>query len=357
MRNYILKVRPMISILENVEKLGQDYVQTDDEDCAVVLNDLSWIIADFAEHAMTAVSAPVDRARFDSPHDGVRQWLAIYDVHPDIARPHLPFFHRLLDSMASPRGGPRMSLAPFLFDEDIVQELMEGVQVKPSKAAKTALDWQDTHESVFQYLSLSWPPEVAKTVSSHHLFRPREGEVIWLANEKFPAVPCPHGLRIVLDCFDANNSFCRVFQWPGKDRTALKNPWRKTVPCLSGESVVAVRAISKNGTVTIRRLLGWEALRLQGWDIDMWLPAEMDAFATDKLKHTQLLTSLAANMWSLFQYLPVLTATLACLPLQQCREEHVALMQRIKASQKRGNINSVSDTEATNEFAPSSDSD
>ena len=136
---YILKVRPMISVLENVEKLGQDYVQTDDQDCAIVLNDLSWIVDDFAEHAMTVVSAPVDRARFDSPHDGVRQWLAIYDVHPDIARPHLPFFHRVLDSMASPRGEPRMSLAPFLFDEDIVQELMEGVQVKPLKAAKTGL--------------------------------------------------------------------------------------------------------------------------------------------------------------------------------------------------------------------------
>ena len=129
----------MISVLENVEKLGQDCVQTDDQDCAVVLNGLSWIVDDFAEHAMTVVSALVDRARFDSPHDGVRQWLAIYGVHPDITRPHLPFFHRVLDSMASPRGEPRMSLAPFLFDEDLVQELMEGVQVKPLKAAKTGL--------------------------------------------------------------------------------------------------------------------------------------------------------------------------------------------------------------------------
>ena len=324
MRDHILRVRPKISILENVPALGRDYV----EEC-MTQNDLRYIEDEFSSNDMTVFSAAVDRKRYDSPHDGVRQWLAIVDIHPDLAKPFEQTWRSLLDNMQCPFDEARTPAHRCLFDEDVAERLMEGVHCRPGRD-QSKCDWKDYHEQAFQLLELPWPPPVADTISSARLFRERELEVIWCANEKFPAAKPPVGT--VYDFFDANMTFERVFRHVDKDRSKISNPWHSFVPYLSGNSVIVVRSMSSKGVLKIWRLLGWEAFKLQGWDSDMWLhDAEMEQFARDKFGHTELLTNMAANMWSLFQFLPVLTATLACMPLEELMEQHRSLMTAKKA--------------------------
>ena len=218
-----------------------------------------------------------------------------------------------------------MNVADFIISDDLLEEMDPSTVERQVKVNKTDIEWRSIHENAFMDLGLTWPPDVSG-ISGRKTFRDRECECVWAANHLFPAEEVD-----VWQFFDANMMWGRAFKYggqKGKDKISdevseskfvaevvdkkapekkVSNPWRYQVPTMSGGCVVCARCKHADGSLTIRRFHGLEAMRVQGWDLSCWRDGLSPCCAPQNLSSDDL-QDLAGNMWH-FLYTEAMTET------------------------------------------------
>ena len=151
---------------------------------------------------------------------------------------------------------------------------------------------------------MEWPiPEqdFLEAVPGKATFRAREAEIVYAADCIWPVGKDEINLWQYFDC---NMSLERAFGWPPQKKQKLKNPWKVSeVPCQTGSAVMAARKVHLDGTKTLRRVHGLEALRLLGWDIPLW--GRHNSMEIPHLSN-DVLCSMAGNGWSAWHFMPLL---------------------------------------------------
>ena len=332
---YVIRMRPRIAILENVPDLLQE-IQLED---GTSTNDVAWIVQDLAAHDFTAIPVVTDRKDFrmqhpnkkktnikqstcsqdgGSPHNGRRLWIVVYDVLPPVAA-KFGIEQGFLATLHDLKVAEIMPVRDFLIDEDLLERMDPSTLERVQKNQKSSVDWRSIHEAAFMDLNLGWPPDVS-VLSGKASFREREAETVWAANALFPATETD-----VWEFFDSNMTFERAMKYGLKEKASDKrysedvsearfsdyerqevgpkvtNPWRRQVPTMSGGCVVACRCRHGDGSLTIRRLHGLEAMRLQGWDLSFWHNDESPCcLAHSRQQSNDNLQDFAGNKWPLF---------------------------------------------------------
>ena len=201
----ILKFRPLVSTLENVPEAAQDAADTDEA------NDLPPEVCGQIKKYMEAADFSVVWAVDDAVTRGslcVRRRIfpIIVDIHPEISEKFKleTNFKKVWNALKMPESYSWDCFA--LLNSTLVKycrSLKHSTDIGPLRKGKdTDSPYADTHEALFSYVGAPWPP-----AERYEGFRPREGEVISLANSLFP----PEDK--VTTFFDANHSAERTFRW------------------------------------------------------------------------------------------------------------------------------------------------
>ena len=240
--SYIVRYRPVVSVLENVPNLAQEVAL----EGGTLTSDLKYINESFEKKQMASMSTIMNRKTFGSPQEGLRLFIAVFDILPKTAEIHnvegriLAFIQRLCEpEVLSPNA--------IMLDDDQIDAI--GNDRPDSKRASNAetTRWLPDHQVFFEENGLAWPPGeevLAIALSGYKSFRPREAEVVFAAHLIYPCEPQHRGRW---QFFDANCTMQRVFGWPpGVDKEGnakkIKNPWKvDTLPCQVGSSVMAGR--------------------------------------------------------------------------------------------------------------------
>ena len=309
---YVIRMRPKLTIIENVPDLGQEIKLEDGS----LTSDVKFIKADLEEHGFTVYIVVISRKDYSSPHNGLRLWIVIFDILPEVGWKHEKTFNELLISMRVPTV---MDLDRFLMDEDNLAKMDQATVARNSKRHCPKVDWHNLHEGAFVQCGFSWPPDLSYW-PEHEQFRRREADLVHLANIVYPPT---EGTKI--DFFDANMSLQRALKYPGKDpEQPTSNPWRAQIPTMSGGCVIVVRTKRADGSVGMRRLHGLEAMRLQGWDLPLWRGG-LSPCAAPQSASSDLLQNLAGNMWSAFHFVPIFLSAMCCMHWPDVVKETIIL--------------------------------
>ena len=302
-------MRPKVTFLENVPDLTQQ-VQLED---GTFQSDCDFIRTDFEENGFTVFIVVISRRDYSSPHNGLRLWIVLFDVLPSVGRQHEQKFYTLLNMMRIPQV---MDVGRFLIDPDNLALMDPATVERSAKRVCKDSSWHSQHEELFLENGMTWPPDLSHWPEAKQ-FRDREQEIIFAANALHP----PQAVNRY-EFFDANMSLGRVFK-PNKDNRTT-SPWRDQVPTMSGGCVLVVRKMDEQKNVSMRRLHGLEAMRLQGWDLPLW-EGDCSPCVTPQSTSNDLLQNLAGNMWSLFHFVPVFMAAMTAMPWETVLKERIIL--------------------------------
>ena len=240
--SYICCYRPLISVLENVPNLAQEIAL----EGGTLTSDLEYINESFVKENMACTSTIMNRKAYGSPQEGLRLFIAIFDILPKTAEMHnvegriLACLQRLMEpEIVSP--------SAIMLDDDKIDEIGND-RPDPKRASNSeSIRWLPEHQDFFGENGMRWPPdptEMASAMSGLKSFRPREAEVVFAADRIYP---CQDQHLDLWQYFDANMTVQRVFGWPpGVDKDgqpkSIKCPWKvDTLPCQTGSSVMAGR--------------------------------------------------------------------------------------------------------------------
>ena len=312
---YIVRFRPKISILENLQDIESTY-ETDEGPTS----DKAFVIEKFEKENFTVVFVKVDARDTGSPKALRRAYFVVYDIPKHISQLlglEVAFF--------------RVHAALKLPAYDVEDFLMTGVTeatfcVSPNKGGKRAPDWKCAHEQLFSQEGLQWP--VNPCVFTVAGFGDRETEVIFLADKVFPAKAA--GWQFM----DANLSADWIFGLNKAGRGApsegkswlgskLNNPWKDHVPTWTGKSQMAGRKTTVTGDVVhaeIRRIHPLEGFQMNLWSVDKW----SDRFYSASTDVDQL-GDLCGNSWSLFHYVPIVMAAFGAISWSEVESKVIEL--------------------------------
>ena len=151
---YVIRMRPKLTILENVPDLAQEIKLEDGS----LTSDVKFIKADLEEHGFTVYIVVISRKDYLSPHNGLRLWIVIFDILPEVGWKHEKTFNELLISMRVPTV---MDFDRSLMDEDNLAKMDQATVARNSKRHCPKVDWHNLHEGAFVQCGLSWPPDLS----------------------------------------------------------------------------------------------------------------------------------------------------------------------------------------------------
>ena len=300
-RKVIVKHRPKVSFLENVEELASTY----DVD-GLETSDLDYVKDVFADNKMTLLDVSMDARRHGSYNQLLRLWMIVYDLPREtIVRLHVEEkFHDILNCLGMEPYPPERF---FLTRHEISELLADHLNCDDSvKKHREDPKWQSVHEEFFSEQGFTWPPP--SDLDLPRSFSTRQHEMIWASNKLFPA-EAPGKWQ----WFDANHSIERVLHI---GEAHLKNPWSDCIPTFTGQSCMVGRLLDEIDGLTFKHLHPVEGFRMKGWDVNDWV-VPIGGSSADIEKKT--LTNILGNMWSLFHFCPLLVAALGCVNWNECR--------------------------------------
>ena len=294
---YVHRVRPKLTLLENVPALGVPY-----EVDQLPTDDIEYIVTWFQERGFTCIHVEMSARDVGACKELIRLWFVIWYV-PTFAAESLQVVDNFWSVFNALRLAPDESGSPesYLFEDSVLLDYVKdepyGLESPPHRRWKADLKWKDTHEELFSEARIAWPPYTSALVGLN-----REGELVVLADELFPA-PRP-GWTFM----DANHSAERTFRMTQTNVRA--NPWREHVPTCTGLSAIACRQTDEHGTVRLHRLHPLEVFAMNLWEHPHWRGSPFQGEGVD----AELLNDLAGNMWSLHHLVPLTMAACGAVP-------------------------------------------
>jgi hypothetical protein len=197
----------------------------------------------------------------------------------------------------------------FINLEPIAQE-----DYRPPKSAKHDPKFKDEHYEIYSACKMSWPP-VFHSAPELHLegMHERQAELVFFMHKQFPPeykgnILMSRGVENLnsVEFFDALPTLGRLVAWP-----RLKNAWSPTVPTITSSALIVMRVapFGESAKLVIRALTGKEVFALAGWTSEMFEADTPSSIVDD----SELLTSLAGNMFSAYAIGPALMVALALL--------------------------------------------
>ena len=305
--------RSVITVLENLKECQQQSLEYDpDSSTMTATSEDEFIRQKYERENFTCLLVPDDAQHHKSKARRERLWFVILDMPTSIAK-QLDVeanYHRVFDALRDTVPYP---FEYFEVPEDVLLQMNLGRPLEQGhrKCAKKDEKWQAVHEELFNFATVPWPPTLDDPVFKR--FRERAAEVVFLANTLWEPQDSEW------EFLETLHSAERVFGWPivsnrslesSDPKKALRNPWKSTIPTMTGGSAICGRRMDKNGKVILKKIHPLEMFQLNGWDISMWeqgspyLSAEVD---------DELLVDLAGNSWSSFSYVPVIMAAMGCV--------------------------------------------
>ena len=202
-RAVICKTRPLTSILENVPEAAQDDIREDDDlelDPGVVRT-----IKDDMENAKFSVLFPSD----DAVSRGSlcvrnRIYPCVIAIRPRIFEQFRgpERFTMVFSALKVPQpyGYECFALPPEVLQQ-YCAPLEHGENIAPIKKRKEGsekndgIGYRETHEALFSFCKVPWPVDVSLYLPT---LRPRENEVMVLANQMFPAERTPEDKQLTI---------------------------------------------------------------------------------------------------------------------------------------------------------------
>ena len=173
--------------------------------------------------------------------------------------------------------------------------------------------WEMEHLEAFRDHGLTWPADFAEGSATLKVLNEkgtcfdvgrlttRQAELLFFYHSVF------HYLETCVEFVDVNPSLGRAF-----NTDVDKNPWRTTVPTLTGTAIICVR-YKRGGVISVRALDGLEVFQIMGFDAS-FLHEPVAA-------NSSLLINMAGNAFSAFAVTPMLMVALSGVGLIGALEE------------------------------------
>ncbi|CAK0796241.1 unnamed protein product, partial [Prorocentrum cordatum] len=303
----ILRTRPHISFLENVEKVTAG---GEDEDGLPRDSDATHVKKTFEDQGFSCIDLVVSARDYGSATERKRWFCVVFDIAPSNKAEITNNFFEILNSIKIGAGKPE----DFLIDNNTLAGLLKPGDddslnrsaAPQAKASKGDPNWKLIHEEAFSTYDVQWPPELSEDLLTFR-YR-RESEVAFFGNALFP---CSTPGR--WEFFDVNRTLERTFKYPPKQkRGQLTNPWKEWVPCMTGHSCFVGRIMDANGDTMMKRIHGLEAMQLMGWDLSFYKDG-VAPFWQERVT-PDVLVDLAGNARSAFSVAPLFVASMGRAP-------------------------------------------
>ena len=271
-----------------------------------------WVIEQFHKMSYFAFPVLMNALDYGSPMARVRWWLVILDIDPACAKQLNIEQHasEILNGLKDGYRAAPYSFEPFFIQPDVIEELVHNIPFKMQKAARLDDGWKDVHLGLCLSHDIEWPPNSDLPRSKG--FGVRSAEVIVIAMTLFSLTDVG-----VWEFFDANADAVRVFRLDSPS-DKVPNPWKRVMPTLVASSQVVGRILRKvdgeaEPQLEMKKLHGLEAMRLMGWDLNMYHDGDAfgglgDGQGRDDTQSPELLSSLAGNAWCCWHTVPLVIA-------------------------------------------------
>lgn len=316
------------------------------------ISDAEYMVKSLRELGYWAHTDTMQATDYGSPVTRERQWWAgilnIRSSNDEVAH----FFNTILTGLKT---FAESNIEDFLtFDDDdrraegraLGLPIHQDLGPRQSKSTKENLQWKSEHKVLCDDNNMVWPiPEAqADDVLDRSGLFPREADMLCILHSLWPPAA---GDRI--EYIDANAALGRLVMSHVDEATGQPkgtgSPWRASVPTLTGSIKLAIRR-TVSGKSRIRLAESFESLRLIGWSDDCWAHGDVwKAHGASREEACDLLSNLAGNAFSAYQYGPWLAALLVTMGRYGglSGSEMMEPPEELSPSQDEGNCESCSD--------------
>jgi len=301
---YILRVKPLLIILENVVGLLQ-------KASADALSDAEYVIEFLQEAGYVVKLMKFDSEDFGSKASRMRLYFLGWVVMPrggsvdsessgfQEATARLGFLDKLLDRFVIGSLPCSMFLTLDLASAEQHHELLLTPDVS-NKVAKKDLEWQNEHLQAFRSKGFQWPLDLhdLELNDNNMIFkrwtlgaRPAELLVFCHWSFEFRIGEEEDNDEVHVEFIDVNPSMGRLLQHGG-------SPWKSTCPTLTGGAIICVRYMLK-GVLILRPLTAIEYFELMGWHVSMFREKPVKCLP-------DIMSNMAGNAFSAFAFQPAL---------------------------------------------------